>query len=130
MFTVRFLLLGLLDHGWNKSSGPWYYFGANREFFIVVAAMSGAAVLAMIWAFVFYKGGRRRRHRRHHSHDHFDRPPQSRTANGKHVAVASAAVPARRWRRRRREHRPRNPTLAETRGLPPLREERPPEPSP
>jgi hypothetical protein len=37
-------------------------------------------------------------------------------------------VPHRRkWRRRRRDHRPRNPTLAETGGLPPIRQPRPPE---
>jgi len=130
MSTVRFLYMGLLDYGWNKSSGPWYYFGATREFFIVLAAGSGAAVLAVIWVLLFYKGVRRRRHRGHHSHHHFDRQPEPRASSGERVTLTPEPAPVRRWRRRRRAHRPRNPTLAETRGLPPLRAERPPEPSP
>ena len=38
--------------------------------------------------------------------------------------------PETRHRRRRREHRSRNPTLAETGGLPPIRGEKPPGDSP
>ena len=43
-----------------------------------------------------------------------------------------AAPPEKRRRRRRshHRHRPRNPTLAETGGLPPIRPEDPPEAKP
>lgn len=130
MSMAPFISLAILDYGWDKTSGPWYYFGASREFFIVLAAGAGAAVLAIIWVLVFYSGRRHRRHRHHHSRHQFERQPESRASNGQRVDLATDPAPVRRWRRRRREHRPRNPTLAETRGLPPLRAEQPPDPSP
>jgi uncharacterized membrane protein YbhN (UPF0104 family) len=40
----------------------------------------------------------------------------SRTAE---VEIVETPSGRRKWRRRRRDHRPRNPTLAETGGLPP-----------
>jgi uncharacterized membrane protein YbhN (UPF0104 family) len=42
----------------------------------------------------------------------------SRTAE---VEIIETPSGRRKWRRRRRDHRPRNPTLAETGGLPPAK---------
>ncbi len=57
----------------------------------------------------------RHHHHHHHSHDH-DEAAASAAQNGD-----ESGQTRRKWRRRRRSHRPRNPTLAETGGLPPLR---------
>jgi hypothetical protein len=131
MLAVRFISFALMDGEWNSSSSPWYYFGATREVFIVLVAVGGAALVGIIWALFFYKGGPRRSHPRSHFRHHSRRLPQVRPSNGEIVTAPAAAHPPKRhWRRRRREHRQRNPTLAETRGLPPMRAERPPEPFP
>jgi hypothetical protein len=61
---------------------------------------------------------RRRRKRRHHQHQGNEGVPLAQTEK-KPAAVESS----NRRKHRRREHRPRNPTLAETHGLPPARDE-------
>lgn len=117
-----------MDSEWNSSGLPWYYFGASRDLFIVLAAGTGAAVLAAFWALFIYKPRHRHSHRRHLG---FSRPPErvpAPSSNGHNGAERHASQHTRQWRRKRREHRPRNPTLAERGGLPPLRPERPSEP--
>ena len=117
-----------MDSEWGSSGSPWYYFGASRELFIVLAAGSGAALLAVIWALFIYKPRHRHSHRRHLG---FSRPAERAPApssNGHNGAGGHGSQQRRQWRRKRREHRPRNPTLAERGGLPPLRPERPSEP--
>jgi len=94
-----------------------------RQKVVLLGAMTVIAAGIAVWA-VFFRDARRRRHRRHH------REPASDSATG------AASTPAQgtqhsgervRSRRRRRELRPRNPTLAETGGLPPVRSGQPPE---
>jgi hypothetical protein len=93
---------------------------STRECLIILAAIALITGATLIWA-VFLRKTRRRQHGHHHS-------PESATEAA--VDTSDEPVPGRRrrkWRRPRREHRPRNPTLAETGGLPPVRTGEPPE---
>ena len=133
MLVIASIFFGLMDaEWWNRSGTPWYYFGANREVFIVLAAGGGAALLAIVWALFIYKPRRRHSHRRHlGANQRLERmhAPSSNGHNG-HNGGERHASQHRQWRRKRREHRPRNPTLAERGGLPPMRPEGPSEPLP
>lgn len=82
---------------------------------IIFGSIAAVTVLLFLFVYVFRKRIlRRRKHRHHH------RPAPNDAA----ATTADAETkPKRKWRRLRRHHRPINPTLAETHGLPPLREE-------
>ncbi len=68
-----------------------------------------------IWAAVIRKPSRRRASRRH---------PKSKDEVANPTGASAPAAPAaRRRHKRRRPRQPLNPTLAQTRGLPPLRDE-------
>jgi hypothetical protein len=85
----------------------------TRDALLIIGALLLATLGAFIWA-AFLR--RRRKRRQGHSHGASHRGAQLETA------TKQEETPKRRkWRRRRREHRPRNPTLAETGGLPPVR---------
>ncbi len=100
--------------------------GSAREMILIFGAMGLVTILLVIWAIYFRK---RRRHAHHHAHRHASEP----TPSPEVAAAGSGAAPSQgrhRRRRSRRRHRPLNPTLAETGGLPPIRQESPPEPQP
>ena len=90
----------------------------RHEALLVCGALLAISLVALLWFAL--TGKRRQRHSRHHSGSrNFGMNPDA----GKDPALA---MPRRRkWRRRRRDHRPRNPTLAETGGLPPIRRDGP-----
>lgn len=97
---------------------------SERERLIVLGAVLLASVLAGILVVLL-----RRRHHHHHHHHHSHRSHDGAgEVAGSIPAKAPAEPKGRKWRRRRREHRPRNPTLAETGGLPPVRRSEPPPP--
>ena len=98
---------------------------AMRERLLIFGAIGLVILLVLTWA-VFVRKRRRRRRELHHSHHHSARPAEVAEATAQEHDVAP---PEKRRRRRRsgRRHRPRNPTLAETGGLPPIRPEGPPE---
>jgi hypothetical protein len=87
----------------------------RHEVLLVCGAVLAISLIAVLWFVVNNK--RRQRHSRHHGRSHhFGMNPGAKSRE------PALAMPHRRkWRRRRREHRPRNPTLAETGGLPPIR---------
>ncbi len=88
----------------------------------------GVILFVLAVAFVGLMVRRQLKHRRSHRHRHrHHRGTFQRAAAG--VAELRQMIPDKP-RRRRREHRPRNPTLAETGGLPPLRRAAPSEPPP
>jgi type VI protein secretion system component VasK len=99
---------------------------AMRERLLIFGAIGVVTLLVLGWA-VFLRKRRRHRREHHQSYHHSSRPaePAASPAPGN-----NAAPPERRHRRRRsrHRHRQRNPTLAETGGLPPIRTEGPPEP--
>jgi hypothetical protein len=77
---------------------------------IIFAAVGVVIVLSFLFVFIFRKRLLRKRKRRHHHH------------SSAPAAAEEAQPKRRRWRRPRREHRPLNPTLAQTHGLPPVRD--------
>ncbi len=101
---------------------------AMRERLMVFGAMGLVTLLVVLWA-IFLRKKRRKHHSHHHEHHHSSRPAEAPEA-AKEASASSSPEKRRRWRRSRRRHRPRNPTLAETGGLPPLRPEVPPDPEP
>lgn len=86
---------------------------------IFTGAIFLVAVGIVLWAGVLRK--RRKRRERHHWRR------QSRQGATAAPEAKAAEPPAESKRRRRRSEPPRNPTLAETRGLPPVRDAQPPE---
>jgi ABC-type nickel/cobalt efflux system permease component RcnA len=98
---------------------------AMREWLIVMGALLGVSVVAAIW-FVLTQTGKRKRRRKHHHHSHHeeDEPQAPVEKKEKH------SHHRRRRHRSAHEELPRNPTLAETGGLPPIRDEDAPGSSP
>jgi hypothetical protein len=94
---------------------------------LVVLSATGLLTVALVVLVVLLKKKRRRRREHHHSHHHHSPPAEVAEASTEEDATASPEK-RRRRRRSRRPHRPRNPTLAETGGLPPIRQEEPPAP--
>jgi hypothetical protein len=101
----------------NGAVSPWYKLSAGvREQIVLVSALTLVTLFIVVWALLFRKRRRRRSHR--------SSPTLARSAIASNVQRHGDPSPKRRkWRRRRGEERPRNPTLAETRGLPRLRSE-------
>jgi hypothetical protein len=95
-----------------------------REHLIIFTTVALIAGSVLVWA-VFIRKSRRRRHAHHHRH-YPSRDLAGDAADDDDVTTQPRQ--RRKWRRPRREHRPRNPTLAETGGLPPVRTGKPPEP--
>jgi hypothetical protein len=87
------------------------------QLLIVGGSLFAVILFAVVWA-VFIRRKSPRRRRRHHWRTH-----SPAIVNGS--GSDSAPEPGRRRRRSRSNERPRNPTLAETRGLPPLRDQEP-----
>jgi hypothetical protein len=124
------ILFGLVDREMQVIMSSWRILDpSSREGLIIFCAIAFVTVLALLWA-VFL----RKRWHRHHSHHHHTHGHSSALAETP-AAPNDGVVPAsphkhRRWRRQRRPHHPRNPTLAETGGLPPIRSEDSSEPLP
>ncbi len=104
---------------------------STREGLLVFGAIGLVTGLALIWA-LFIRKPKRRRHRHHHSHEHLSTVAESlevtESPHGEPVAVEPREH--RKRRRFRHRRRSRNPTLAETGGLPPVRPEGSSEPLP
>ena len=90
-----------------------------RDSLIVVGAAVGVAILLFVWAVYF------RKPRKHTPGRNVAESRSSGKAELVKTEVVEGSSGRRksRYRRRRREHRSRNPTLAETGGLPPERPE-------
>jgi hypothetical protein len=87
------------------------------DLFVVLGAILLVLLGLFFWALFFRKRkGERHRKRR-------ERPESYRKRLQKGAADIKQLLNERQ-RRRRREHRPINPTLAQTGGLPPVREEK------
>jgi FtsZ-interacting cell division protein ZipA len=98
---------------------PVNLFGLGlREILIVVGVAVILGLLLFLWAYFTYKD------RRHRSGNHLSRPIYR--ADKKAVDADPKKVKLRKKRRRHPDHLPRNPTLGETGGLPPMRSDEPP----
>jgi hypothetical protein len=107
---------------------------AWKHFFIVMGAILLGALAVLFWVIAFHKrrtisGFRQRRH--HHRHRH-ERSSGSERGNLQKTAAGIKEIIEKGQQRqqRRHEHRPMNPTLAQTGGLPPVREDSEPPPTP
>ena len=111
----------------NQVLASWRFDSVTREWFIILSAIGLVTLLALGWA-IFLRKRHRHRHSHHHRHRHSSEPTETQMA----PTDAAAAPPEKRRHRRRHRHRhrPRNPTLAETGGLPPIRPEDTPPPQP
>lgn len=94
---------------------------------IVVGAIALITLLILIWA-AFFRSAKRQGRSHHHSHRRSAAPADPPQNDPAREGASSSPQGRRRWRRSRRRHRPRNPTLAETGGLPPIRPDDPPAP--
>ena len=110
-----------------ESDGPITGVGpmsrTTKEGFIIVGAILFVSLLVGIWAFLSRTRRRRdaRRQERRHRRSMFQNARKG---------VAEIKQLVREHKHRRRRHRPRNPTLAETGGLPPPRRDGTPSPPP
>jgi hypothetical protein len=101
---------------------------AFRERLVIFGAIGLVTLLLLVWA-AFVRSRRRRRHSHHHHHHHHAQRPTEVPGASQNEDVPAPSEKRRR-RHSRHRHRPRNPTLAETGGLPPIRSENPPESEP
>jgi hypothetical protein len=101
---------------------------STRDALIILGAIALVTLVALLWA-AFLRKRHRRRHKHHDEHHHSSRPDEvPEILKGKEFPTPHER---RRHRRHsRHKHRPRNPTLAETGGLPPIRPQGPPDPQP
>jgi len=100
---------------------------ATLEWILIFGAIGLVTLLVLLWAVFLRK--KRRRHKHHHAH----RNSSGLTEVPEVPKDEGAPSPLEKRRHRQRSghrHRPRNPTLAETGGLPPVRPESPPETQP
>jgi hypothetical protein len=91
------------------------------EVVVMLGAVFLAVVIGSIWAIVYSKKKKKRHHRPSGSREPMlmDQQPAAGSDENK---------TRKGLRRSRRPHRPMNPTLAQTRGLPPMRDENAPLP--
>ena len=93
--------------------------GGFTETLILIGALLLAVVVGTIWAIIY---SQKRKSRHHHHHHHHSSEESLSEQKGRRK---------RRWRRSKYPRRPLNPTLAETGGLPPMRDpDSPPPPAP
>jgi len=100
---------------------------AWEDALIVLGVVVLVALIAFFCALIFGAEGRhRRKHHRHHHQREGYREQFKKSASGIKQFIRQ------RHGERHREHRPTNPTLAETGGLPPIHEpdKQPPPPLP
>ena len=126
MSTIPILLA---DEATDAVMASWHVSDpALRERLLIFSAIALIVLLILIWA-VFIRKARRRGGEHHHSHHHSSKSAEA----AKSAAGNGVPPPPEKHRRRRRSghsYRSRNPTLAETGGLPPIRKETPPESQP
>jgi hypothetical protein len=84
------------------------------QILIIFGSLFAVTGIIAVWLIYFRK---KRHHHEHHWKTRDARPGDA--ADSSKIAVETG----NRKERRRRKQRPRNPTLAETRGLPPVREQ-------
>jgi type VI protein secretion system component VasK len=101
---------------------------ASGERLIIFKAIGAVTLLVLLWA-IFLRKKRRRRREHHSAHRHSSKPAEV-AQPPKDESALSTPGKHRHRRHSNRHHRTRNPTLAETGGLPPIRSEGPPEVQP
>jgi Flp pilus assembly protein TadB len=98
-----------------------------RDRVVIFGALGVMTVLILFGAVMLRRKGRHSRSHRHSRH-HSREGAKSSAGQSAEGGAESGQRKRRKWRRQRREHRPLNPTLAQTGGLPPIRSSEPPQP--
>jgi hypothetical protein len=114
---------GDLGTNWNFWTSPG---SQAREIAIVLAVLFLVVLGVFTWAAFWRKPRRRRKHAYHHHHS----APDGAPAGGLPQREKERSGLFHRKRRHRRQHRherPVNPTLAQVGGLPPPRQNQPPD---
>jgi uncharacterized membrane protein len=91
--------------------------GGIRDGFLVIGSAVVVVALLLVWVVYFRGSGRHSPSRSKSVSKSSDRSALVKTE----VVKGESGRRKARYRRRRRDHRQRNPTLAETGGLPPQR---------
>jgi hypothetical protein len=111
-----------LDKSLDKLAGNWpreSFIGSDG--FIILEVGLGVGICALLWALFLRRRKRKRRASRSTSRGSVDSGSE---LSPNHISNQSEASQPTRRQRRRRRHRRKNPTLAETGGLPPARADR------
>jgi len=120
---TRFIILGAadpLDTNILPEARPVNLFGLGlREIFLVIGVAVVLGLLLFLWAYLTHK---RRRH--HHTGDQLSRPIYR--AEKMTPEQSAKRMKMKKRRRHHPDNLPRNPTLGETGGLPPIRPDEPP----
>ena len=120
---TRFFILGAadpLDQNILPDARPANYFGLGlREILLIVGVAVVLGLLLFLWAYLTHK---RRSHR--HSSDQLSRPIYR--ADKMTPEQSAKRMKLKKRRRSHPDNLPRNPTLGETGGLPPIRPDEPP----
>jgi hypothetical protein len=98
---------------------------AMRENLTMYGAIVLLALAALIWAAYFRKRRKHHHHHHHHHHHGHEWGKNPGNENGNESPMLLSLFKTRKKRKLRKAHRPRNPTLAETGGMPSIREDRP-----
>lgn len=101
--------------------------GISRDALTILVVCAALGVLLLLLVYWWWQARRHHRRHRHHHHHHRHHAQSSPTPAPENAEGPTEDSPAGEHRphrrRRRRSHRGRNPTLAETGGLPPPRPE-------
>jgi hypothetical protein len=125
MNAIMFSQIGLET---DEVLASWRFLDpGTRGILLVFCSIGLITLMALVWVTFFRKRGRRRR-----KHHHAQESPSLDEILEIPKDEGAPSPPKKRRHRRRsgRHHRPRNPTLAETGGLPPVRPEDAPGPQP
>lgn len=135
MLTLLLALAPPVDP--NGVELKWGLSPAVRQTLILLGVILLVVLAAFIWVAVRWSPGKAKRphrpHRHHHHHHHEEPELATESAPGAEADLheePEAASGSEHHRKRRRQHRPRNPTLAQTGGLPPKRPTPAPLPAP
>jgi hypothetical protein len=114
---------GLVQDSWRNMSST------AQDCLILLGVLALVTLPILLWAGLLRHRFRRHHHHHSHHHSHHSTDPATSAVPGDRAEGLSTPPDRGGSRRRRREHRPRNPTRAETGGLP-VRHEPPPGPVP
>jgi hypothetical protein len=110
------------DNALDKLAGNWPRESVlGGDWLVIIQCGLGVAVCALIWA-LFLRRKKRRRHARRPTHASAELAGSARTVSAtSNTGQGADDAHGEHRRRRRRRGRRKNPTLAETGGLPPVR---------
>jgi len=120
---TRFIILGAADpldpNIIPEAQAPNLFGLGLREIFLIIGVGVVLGLLLFLWAYLTHK---RRRH--HHTSDQLSRPIYR--AEKMTPEQSAKRMKLKKRRRHHPDNLPRNPTLGETGGLPPIRPDEPP----